>query len=406
MNKKNRFIKYAKLPTVIIAGSLVFSTPYILQSVTPPMFQKIKDGLESVIVSLYQAQDGEVHPITPSPTMTADAGIFGDSAQEYIRSTPIPTKREAGGKILKLEDSLDFKDYSIRELTHWENITLARLIPLKSIIEIESDHYNIDPVFATKLLILESSMVPVGIDSTLKDFGLGQTHIATLWKMLRMVNDQDSPYFNPRYDTSKGVFDPNNNIILSFASLRYIQDRRKFPNHETAYAVYARGDAAVDKNFRVTDLARGKVKDLNQRTEYIANVIPLFAAQGEDLKKINDEVTKGLINIHNLNLSTEESYKQIADLLYESLNKNGKDTAYSSVLFEDAATFHVTCSELYNYSGDRFDSLIKIGKSLLEIVKDQDYSDRIRGSINYLEASKHDRSPFDTIRGINRSSIR
>ena len=407
--KGHRIRRYLGSSVAVLTGILIVASPSVLTYTIPEMTKQMKEEYVKVINYVYQKKQPENPTLVEKPEIVIPIqipkNIIEIDYQDETLQIANAKERVSHRKILTLEEIVQFKDYRIRELTPWENITLARLIPLKSLIEKESNYYSIDPEFATRFFILESSMIPIDINPQLTDFGLGQININSLEKTLRMVKDPKNPYFNPRYNSSKGIFDPHNNIILSLASLKSIKDRRDLSNYDLTYAVYVRGDAAVDENFMITDIAKREVRALNERKNYIAHIIPLFLAKSDDLNRVNDDVTKGLMKIHKGNVSIEESYKLIADLLYYSLFNNEKDKTYNSILFEDTVAFHVICNELYKYfSNKKFDNLVKKGKELLGIPKDQEYSNRIKRSVMYLNASRYNKPPFDALRMINKNT--
>ena len=56
------------------------------------------------------------------------------------------------------------------------------------------------------------------------------------------------------------------------------------------------------------------------------------------------------------------------------------------------------------FSNKKFDNLVKKGKELLGIPKDQEYSNRIKRSVMYLNASRYNKPPFDALRMINKNT--
>ncbi len=273
-------------------------------------------------------------------------------------------------------------------LTEWEITSLARLIPIKLLIEKHAHYYSIDPMWATMFLNFESAHNPADFNKKSNDFGLGQIKRKSERLAKELGTNVNGKFYSPYLDSKKNIFEPETNIIMSMILHRYNIDEYNLNNSDQAYAIYVRGKLGLTPDGKLNGSSINKIKGLHDRYDYYKNIIPLFRLKKEEIESISNKDTRKLLKMYNENKNTnniKEIYKKELDYFLNDLEKNINGDARSVLVYDDCVVFAKTLNVAFGINqADNYRRLKNVGYKLKKVVKENWLKTRVNKTTESL----------------------
>ncbi|MDP3026582.1 MAG: transglycosylase SLT domain-containing protein [Nanoarchaeota archaeon] len=273
-----------------------------------------------------------------------------------------------------------------RELTEWEITALAKLVPIKKLIEKNSHHYCVNPVWATMFFTYESSLIPIDHNKLSDDYGLGQIKKKSEKLAKELGTSAKSKFYSPDLKKEKSIFDPETNIIMAMLLHRYNIETNNLKNSDQAYATYVNGSAGLKKDGSISDLSKQHIGPFHERYNYFMNIIPFFRG-GAGFDKITNQDTKALLEIYNSASDPAEIYQKELAYFLDDLEKNAKGDARSVLVYGDCSTFSRILDLVWEQNqNNNYDRLLKLGNNILKLIDgnnnfDQKVKDELKGMV-------------------------
>ncbi|MFH1073225.1 MAG: hypothetical protein V1743_07395 [Nanoarchaeota archaeon] len=293
-----------------------------------------------------------------------------------------------GSRIQHLED-LVYTDRDPRsiQLTEWELPILAKLVPIKRLIETYANRFGIDSVWATMFFTYESQLIPADHNTFSDDYGLGQIKKESEKLALRLGRNTTSTYFTPDLNPEKSIFDPQKNIIMALLLHRYNIEQYGLKNSDQAYAVYVRGMAGLNSDGSLNDLTRDILAGFRARYGDYANIIPLFRLAPAAVDSLADLDTKMLLQTYHAGGPPEKMYAEELEYFLGALERKLDGSARSVLTYEICGSFAMTLDDSYCRNElPAYQRLARIEKQLNKLVQHPDLKERVKGTSNLLRS--------------------
>lgn len=298
------------------------------------------------------------------------------------------------GEVTRLEDAV----YNNLDVTHelrtqglneWLNPTLARLVPLKSMIEKHSSHYDINPLWAAIFFSFESQLTPSDFNRYSDDFGLGQVKRQSEALAKTIGKMENSEFYSPHLDVNKSIYDPETNIIMSLMLHRYNIARYGLKNSDQAYAVYVRGIAGLDDKGQLNNLTIDLLNGFHSRYDIMEKVVPMFTLNDKEINDLDNEDTKRILQIHNSDTLPVEKYWMMLDYFTDSLVNKRDGSARSVLVFNDCVAFATTLDKSYGIDQSvTYDVLEILGDKIMDKVDNRDLKSRMNRALGILKYAR------------------
>ncbi|MCM2324823.1 MAG: polysaccharide deacetylase family protein [Candidatus Woesearchaeota archaeon] len=258
---------------------------------------------------------------------------------------------------------------------------LQRFLPVKSMIELASARYSLDPLWLAQLLYLESTLDPTAINTTTDDYGIAQVKLSNFDIGFSLVTTEDSPYFTSLFDPNweKNVFNPEQTILIAAALNRYNIERSKefdqfkhpILNSDQLAAAYHGGPKAVLADGTYSSKEEKYVSALNGAFVNLRPLVRTLLINPEELGNIKNKELSDTLNIYYSNSDAGSMYYEYMATNLNAL-KNTSEVSSMQVArrYENAVIFSLVLDNAY---------FIDTNKERQELL---DIGYRLSGSIN------------------------
>ena len=303
-------------------------------------------------------------------------------------------KQPEGKETITLEDAINTHnpkiDPEIKDegLNEWLNPTLARLVPLKDMIEKHANHYEINPLWAAMFFSFESQLNPSDYNTFSDDFGMGQIKRQSERIAKTLGTIPDSIFYSPYLNPEKSIYDPETNIIMSLMLHRYNIARYGLQNSDQTYAVYVRGTAGLDEKGELNHWTIDLLDGFHSRYDVMKKVVPLFELPTEDIKEIDNKDTREILQVYHKDATPEDKYQMMLDHFIGTLIRKTDGSAKSVLTFDDCVVFARTLDKSYGRDQtNNYRALESLGDSIYDQVESRDLKKRMKRSLKILDYS-------------------
>lgn len=282
------------------------------------------------------------------------------------------------------------------EPTDWDITALAKLVPVKRLIEQHAQYYSINPMWATMFLTFESLLKPADYNKMSNDFGLGQIKLKSEKLAKSLGTNPRGKLYSPYLKKEKIIFDPETNIIMAMLLHRYNIEAMNLKNSDQVYAVYVRGKAGLSTFTKKPNRITKEIIDsIHERYLYYENVVPLFRLEKDEVASIENPDTKFLLGLYHSGLETKEMYEKEMDYFLGNLEKKLAGDVRSVLVYDDCVTFERALETVWNHNPrGAHGKLLEIGSELSKLVgEDKDLKDRVEKTIEVLKEKEIDINP-------------
>lgn len=273
------------------------------------------------------------------------------------------------------------------ELTEWDITALAKLVPVKRLIEEHSHYFSINPMWATMFFTYESLLKPADHNKRSNDFGLGQIKPKSERLAKTLGTNSKSKLYCPSLKKEGLIFEPETNIIMSMLLHRANTEKMNLKDSDQTYAIYAAGKAGLSSwGKKLTRASKNKVKGMRDRYLYYQNIIPLFRLERDEIADIENPDTRFLLELYHDGLGAQEMYQRETVYFLNDLEQNLTGDVRSVLVYDDCVTFERALETIWNHNERGVHGkLIEIGSDLSRLVsEDQELKDRVDKSMEVL----------------------
>lgn len=255
-----------------------------------------------------------------------------------------------------------------------ENVLLGRLIPIKSIIEEQSDFYGVDPLWFTQILSAESFLFPLAYNEITKDYGLAQTNISRYEHAKMIILDPGSRYYSPESFVDN-IYNPKTNLIATLSLVKENMDKFKLKKEdlEILSVLYNSGPAGFSDTGEFSKDAKDYLKYVNKFNPIIEKIVQCFKFTKEEKEKITNPLTKEILSLYDENISTREAYGDLFSFYMVKMDKKitSENLWERAVATKEAFFYFRIMKEIYGENNSsELEKIAKSASSLKDYVKD------------------------------------
>lgn len=365
----------------LVAGNVVCCSLVVSHRRPPPQYDESASPAEGPA----SAQASEAADIEAFHRV--EWWLYKDADRTVLDAEPERTRRAA-----KLEELVFGDRGGGVELTPWEVTTLAKLVPIKPLIERYAAHYSISPMWATMFLTLESNLKPNDRNRLSDDYGLGQIKRASEVRAKRLGTDPRSIFFCPDLDAKGSIYDPQTNIIMAMLLHRDNIETYGLRTSDQAYAIYFRGPPGLNADGSLSDLTSSQLDALRERYLLYENIIPLFRLGPKELAEVRNADTRTLMGIYAAQLPVKETYRRELDYFLPDIEANPAGDPRSVLAYDDCVAFAVTLESAFGTDQtSAYRRLAAVGERLMRSAADEDLKRRVESARDALAHARRQR---------------
>jgi hypothetical protein len=250
-------------------------------------------------------------------------------------------------------------------LAPWDKVLLGRLLAIDEVTADRTAHYETDYLGLLLAFAAESLLDPLAKGPQADDRGLGQVGYWAEEVGRRWASDNQSLYYFPGFDPARSIWEPETNILLATALMRWVYTTPEIHDPLTAYAVYTRGHVALLGNGRLE--AEAQVR-FNRAESYRQRMLNMFRLKLGIGPEPEDDLIRGILGVDRAHPDGRQTYRALRDLYVDYIN--APQDIYTAVLLaEEALLFSDLLKDIYGEPevGEYqrlLDSVRKLGPSI------------------------------------------
>jgi soluble lytic murein transglycosylase-like protein len=238
------------------------------------------------------------------------------------RLVDIPYEQQSLEDLLPDKSTKNPNDFVLEEIRH-----LARLVPVKRLIEEYAPLYRVDPIWYAKIMLAESGLSPVAYNENTKDYGIAQLKRDRYDLAKQQVLDPKSRYYVGSTNLLDDIYNPDTNLIFGLALVRMDIDNNHLKNtdYDVISVLYNMGYSGIGEDGKFNKSAQAYLKYINSQKTITNTVIGAFRYEKENPKSITDPRVKAIFAIYEKNYSVEGSYNALLSFYMKEIEKPYKN---------------------------------------------------------------------------------
>ena len=230
------------------------------------------------------------------------------------------------------------------DMEPWSQILLGRLLAIDDMVAKHSTYYGTDYLEQLLAFAAESLFDPLAQGPQVDDRGIGQVGYWAEEAGRRWAGDRQSRYYSPDLDPDGSIWDPETNIILATAVMRWIYTSPDVTSPQTAYAVYTRGhEGGLRPGGALGPEAQVRVDRAASYRERVLDFFRLKLGMGE----AQHPLTVGILELDRTNEDGEEMYRALRDY-YTEIVEDPADPAVAVLLAQEALGYSDLLGRIYS----------------------------------------------------------
>jgi len=264
---------------------------------------------------------------------------------------------KSGSNVRKLEECLTGKiEPQLINLSRDDIILYSRMIPIKNSLELYTQIYEIDLIWFSEVLLLESRFNPIAVNNRTLDYGIAQMKKERYELAKESIRNKQTQYFLD-VNLEDNIYDPETNIAYVLLLTRMVIDENNLTseNYDTLSVLYNLGYAGINDDGTFTEQGQRYLDLLDKRKAEVNKIINCFDYEKSERNYIKNKRIMPLFNIHDNNNSIDQQYHELFNFYISELDniKNEEDFWWSALCLNESFLYSKILDNIYKIEIDK-----------------------------------------------------
>jgi len=230
------------------------------------------------------------------------------------------------------------------------------MIPIKNSLELYTQIYEIDLIWFSEVLLLESRFNPIAVNNRTLDYGIAQMKKERYELAKESIRNKQTQYFLD-VNLEDNIYDPETNIAYVLLLTRMVIDENNLTseNYDTLSVLYNLGYAGINDDGTFTEQGQRYLDLLDKRKAEVNKIINCFDYEKSERNYIKNKRIMPLFNIHDNNNSIDQQYHELFNFYISELDniKNEEDFWWSALCLNESFLYSKILDNIYKIEIDK-----------------------------------------------------